>query len=488
MTLFERSGLRLPGALIALSHAQLMVTLNATVLNTALPQAQVQLGFSSASRTWIITAYALTFGSLMWWGGRVADHFGRRRLLIAGLIGFGVASLVGSFAHSFSLIVTARALQGLCGAVIAPAALATLSVEFEHPNARAKAYAIFGIVGATGVAVGVLLGGWLTQEYSWRACLSFNVFFVMVGVIGIALFIRPSPPVDASGDIVGTLLGSAGLFGVVWGCARAVETSWTNRGTLAGLGAGIPFLLLLWRRHHISSTPVEKQAGQRTRRASYVALCVTNFGMYGAALFLVYYLEQELHYTPVATGILFLPLIAAIAASAWLASARLLPTVGPRPLLPTGLFLALMGMVLFTTLPAQEYAGHYLVPSQATYVAHVVPGLLVLGLGLGLIYAPAFAGVTLGLSPRDVGAASASANVALQIGGSLGTSIMNTIAVAGVTVGYGSVGGLVIVNSYASVVHGYARAFWWAAGLFGVAALVTLILLVSDPIDFSEDS
>jgi EmrB/QacA subfamily drug resistance transporter len=467
-------------ALGVLSITQLMVALDATVINIALPHAQRDLHFSVANRQWLITAYALSFGSLLLIGGRLSDLWGRRTSLYVGLAGFALASALGGSAHSFSTLVTARAVQGVFGAVLAPAALATLSSMFGDPKERAKAFSIYGAIGASGAAIGLLLGGALTQWATWRWCLFINLVFAAIAIVGVALFVNGGKREhDAHLDIFGTLLGSAGLFFVVYGFAHAVNQGWGNYVTWGSLLLGVVLLVGFVRWQQRSRNPLLplRLLINRVRGGSLVALFLTSIGIFGISLFLAYYLQGTLGYSPLRTGVAFLPLVGAIALSAFVASARLLAVNGPRPLVPTGMLLSMMGMVLFTKLTPN-----------ADYFANVLPGLVVTGLGLGLIFAPAIASATAGVRPSDVGAASALVNTTQQIGGSMGLALLNTIAVSvtarsnRVPVVFSSkLSHRVEVHKAAvlATLHGYAVAFWWAAVFFGVGAILTFGLLES---------
>ena len=459
-------------ALVTVSISQLMVALDATVINIALPRAQVDLNFSSANRQWLITAYALAFGSLMFLGGRLSDLWGRRNALIVGLVGFALASAVGGVAQSFGVLVTARAVQGVFGALLAPAALAALTTTFREPKERAKAFAIFGAVGGSGAAIGLLLGGALTQWESWRWCLTINVFFAALSLIGVLLFVESGRGEQRTHlDLVGSLLGSAGLFALVFGLGRAVTTGWGNLDTWMSLviGAVLIVFFVMWQNRSKFPLLPLRIVKNRTRGGSLIALFITSIGIFSISLFLAYYLQNTLNYSPMKTGILFLPLVGALTFSASLASARLLALVGPRPLVPVGMLLGMMGMILFTKLPANS-----------DYFGHVLPGLVVTGLGLGLIFAPSTASATAGIEPRDAGAASAMVNTAQQIGGSMGTALLNTIAVITARrMACGANGTLNCHITTPATIHGYSVAFWWAAAFFGVGAVVTFFMLES---------
>jgi EmrB/QacA subfamily drug resistance transporter len=468
--------------LVTVCITQLMVALDATVISIALPRAQVDLNFSAANRQWLITAYVLAFGSLMFLGGRLSDLWGRRSALVVGLVGFALASALGGAATTFGVLVTARALQGVFGALLAPAALAALTITFRQPKERAKAFAIFGAVGGSGAAIGLLLGGALTQWESWRWCLTINVFFAAVALVGVVLFVeggRAERTIHL--DLVGSVVGSTGLFALVFGLGRAVTTGWGNFDTWFSLVVGgiLIVVFVMWQnRTRFPLLPL-RIVMNRTRGGSLIALFITSIGIFGISLFLAYYLQNTLGYSPMKTGVMFLPLVGALAFSASLASARLLALVGPRPLVPVGLLLGMMGMILFTKLPVH-----------ADYFGHVLPGLVLTGLGLGLIFAPSTASATAGIEARDAGAASAMVNNAQQIGGSVGTAMLNTIAVITTRRALECLpasGALVCPTGTAATIHGYSVAFWWAAGFFGLGAVVTFFMLESGVPDFEGD-
>ena len=282
-----------------------MVALDATVINIALPRAQRELNFSMGNRQWLITAYALAFGSLLLLGGRLSDLFGRRRMLFIGLAGFAVASAIGGSAHSFSLLVVARAVQGVFGAILAPAALAALTTTFDVPKERAKAFAIFGAIGGSGAAIGLLLGGALTQWASWRWCLFINLFFAALALVGVALFVRAAPSTSHTRlDVVGTALSSGGLFFVVYGLGHAVTTSWSHPVTWASLviGSALLVIFVAWQQRSDHPLLPLRLVLDRTRAGSLVALFITSIGIFGISLFLAYYLQSTLGYSPLRTG------------------------------------------------------------------------------------------------------------------------------------------------------------------------------------------
>ncbi len=451
-------------AVIAL--AQLMVVADVTVINIALPRAQVDLHFSAGNRQWIVTAYALSFGSLLLLGGRVSDLWGRRRALVVGLVGFAVASLVGGAASSFTALVVARVAQGVFAALLAPAALAALSVTFTGARERAQAFAVYGVVSASGAAVGLLVGGALTQWASWRWCLDVNAVLAAAALVGTALFVHGDPGHRTRLDVLGTLLATGGLFCAVFGLNHAVTTNWSDAETWGPLVAAAALLVAFawWQARSRWPLLPLRLVTNRTRAGALTALLLTSMALFAVYLLLAYYLEETLGFSPLRAGVAFVPLVAAVTLSATFASARLLSRTGPRPLVPAGMLLSMMGMVLFTRLTPYS-----------DYWDHVLPGLVLTGLGLGLVLAPAVASATEGVEARDAGAASAMVNTTQQIGGSLGTALLNTIAVTVTVRALGSATAPGAVR--AATLHGYSVAFWWAAGIFGVGSLATLVLL-----------
>ena len=455
------------------SLVQFMVTLDITVMNIALPKAQIDLGFTTANRQWLITAYALAFGSLMLVGGRLADLWGRRTALIIGLVGFGLASGAGAMVHTFTELVAARAAQGACGALMAPSALALLATSFSDRHERAKAFSLFGAVSGSGAALGLIIGAALTQYATWRWCQWCNVPVVIVALLGVMVSTpHDSPSSRRSLDVVGALLGSSGVFLIVFGFANAVNAGWANRQTWLSLaGAVLVVVVFFWRERH-ATAPLLTLATlrQRTRLGALIALFVTSLGTFVLSLLLAYYLENVLHDSPMMTGLLFAPLVAALLLSVSVGSARLFGQVGPRPLIPVGLLLIAMGMVLLTR-----------ITTQADYVVNVLPALVLTGLGLGLVVAPATASAVHLVENEDAGVASGLVNTTQQVGVAVGVALLNTIAVS-VSRRYWDAHPALTAYQQ-GVVRGDAVAFWWTAGFFGAAAVATFLLLESDFVD-----
>lgn len=460
--------------------AQLMVVLDATIVNIALPSAQEALGFSNENRQWIITAYALAFGSLLLLGGKLGDLFGRKRVFIAGLVGFAGASALGGVADSFGMLVAARALQGAFGALLAPAALSLLTTTFTDPGERAKAFGIYGAIAGGGGAVGLLLGGVLTEYLSWRWCLYVNLAFAIPAALGAArlLTLTPRAAERPSIDLPGVLTAVGGLFLLVFGFSRAETDGWEAALTIGSL-VGAAVLL-------IAFVAIERRSKQpllplgivldRARGGSFIAVLLSGAGMFAIFLFLTYYLQQNLGMSPIETGLAFLPMIACLVVAAAVSTTRLLPKVGPRPLVVTGMLLAAAAMVALTGLTVDS-----------TYAGHVLPALLPMGLGMGLVMSPSMQTATLGVAPKDAGVASATVNTSQQVGGSVGTALLSTLAASAVTSSVGSQAPTPDVLA-AAAVDGYTTAFAWAAGIFLLGAFLTAVLLPSGAVEHDPNA
>jgi EmrB/QacA subfamily drug resistance transporter len=454
--------------LALLSVAQLMVVLDATIVTIAIPSAQTALHFSTDSRQWIVTAYALAFGSLLLLGGKLGDLFGRKWTLIAGLVGFSIASALGGLAQSFGVLVAARTLQGGFGALLAPSALGLLTVTFEGSPDRPTAFGIFGAIAGGGASLGLILGGALTQVLSWRWCLYVNlVIAVPTTIVAFRLLANHSAPEREPIDIPGVLTSALGLFALVYGFSNAETQSWSATATIVALVAS-PLLLtafvLIERRAKHPLLPLHI-IWDRARGGAYTTIALAGAGVFAVFLFLTYFLQQQLGLSPLTTGLAFLPLTGVLVVTSTTVQTRVIQHTGVKPLVLAGTTLGAIAMFLFTRLtPGSSYAGD------------VLPGLLVLGVGMGCIFAPAFSTATLGVEGREAGVASAMVNTSQQVGGSVGTSLLSTIfasAVASYTVGHLHTTGL----ADAAAVHGYTTAFWWAVAIFALAFLLAIVIL-----------
>jgi EmrB/QacA subfamily drug resistance transporter len=449
--------------LAVLGIAQLMVILDNTVVNIALPTAQEALHFSDADRQWVVTAYALAFGSLLLLGGRIGDIIGRKRALVIGLVGFAVASAVGGLSTGFLMLVIARTVQGAFGALLAPSVLALLTTTFSDPRERGTAFGIYGAIAGAGGGLGLLLGGILTSYLSWRYCLYVNLLFAVIATIGTLRWLENDKPADHDPlDLVGLVLATGGLFCVVFGFSHADTTSWSNTYTMGFLALGVVLLAsFAWfeTRAEFPLLPM-RIVLDRTRGGSMLAMLAAAMGMFGVFLFLTYYLQDTLGWSPVKTGLGFLPMVGALAVMAQVSNRIILPRSGPKVMIPVGLLLA-----------AGALYGLHDVGLHTAYVSHVLPYLIILGLGFGLSLAPAFSTGTLGLAPQDAGVGSAALNTSQQVGGSIGTALLNTLA-ASATGAY-LVGRTVsATTTRASELRGYTTAFLWSSVIFVIGAMV----------------
>ncbi|MFC7535426.1 DHA2 family efflux MFS transporter permease subunit [Actinoplanes sp. GCM10030250] len=466
-------------ALVVLALAQLMVVLDATIVNIALPTAQADLSFDDAGRQWVVTGYALAFGSLLLLGGRLSDFFGRKRMFLIGLVGFALASALGGAAQNLELLIVARALQGAFGAALAPAALSLLSTTFTQPAERGKAFGIFGAISGAGGGMGLLLGGVLTEYVSWRWCLYVNLLIAAIAVVGALTKLRDEPvPAHGKIDIPGTVTAVSGLVALVYGLANAETDGWTAAMTLGPIFAGLALLGLfigIERRVAHPLLPM-RVVLDRNRGGSYASIAIAGAGMFGIFLFLTYYLTAVLGFTPIKTGLAFLPMLGSVMLTATTAGSMLAPKIGPRPLVPVGALVAAGGMLLLTRLDLDS-----------TYAGGVLPGLIIIGLGLGLVFAPTQNAATSGVEHRDAGVASAMINTVQQIGGSIGTALLSSFfatKVADYAAGHAATPQLQLEAQLA----GYHTVFWWSAGFFVLAAVVAAVLFRTGPLDVDPDA
>ena len=449
--------------LAVLGIAQLMVILDNTIVNIALPTAQRSLHFSNADRQWVVTAYSLAFGSLLLLGGRIGDFIGRKRALLIALVGFAFASALGGASTGFPMLVIARSIQGAFGALLAPSVLALLATTFADPSERNKAFAIYGAIAGAGGALGLLLGGILTSYASWRWTLFVNLVFAAIAATGALMWLKNDRAADTDPlDIPGVLLVTSGLFSIVFGLSHAETTSWSDPYTIAFLVVGVAilcaFAVLESRVRHPLLPP--RVVRNRTRGGSVLAMLFASIGIFGVFLFLTYYLQGTLGFSPVKTGFAFLPMVVALAATAQVSNRVLLPKVGPKIIVPIGLGLDAVAMFSL-----------HRVSLHSSYVSHVLPYLILLGLGFGLSLAPSFSTGTLGLRPSDAGVGSATLNTSQQVGGSIGTALLNTLA-AGAATAY-LVGRMPTpLNLRAAALHSYTTAFLWSSGFFVVGAIL----------------
>ncbi|MFE2088435.1 MFS transporter [Streptomyces sp. NPDC002596] len=461
-------------ALAFIALAQLMVVLDATIVNIALPHAQTALSITDANKQWVITAYALAFGGLLLFGGRIADLWGRKRTFVVGLIGFALASALGGAAQNQGMLFGSRALQGVFGALLAPAALSLLAVMFTDAKERAKAFGIYGAIAGGGGAVGLILGGFLTQALNWRWTFFVNIPFAVIAAAGAYFVIRePAGSRNRSSlDIPGVVLSALGLVSLVYGFTRAESSGWSDPLTIGMfVASGVLLLSFVLTEAKVASPLLPlRVVMDRNRGGVYLSLGLAIIAMFGLFLFLTYYLQVVKGYSPIRTGFAFLPMIAGMITGSTQIGARLMTRVPARKLMGPGFLTAAVGMLLLTQLEIDS-----------SYAALILPAQLLLGLGMGTAFMPAMSLATLGVEPRDSGVASAMVNTSQQVGGAIGTALLNTIAASAATAYATSHAALGATDpqllKLQSMVHGFTGAIWWAVGILVVASAIAVTFI-----------
>jgi MFS family permease len=383
---------------------------------------------------------------------------------------------VGGASTSFAMLVTARACQGAFAALLVPSALALLTTTFTDQKSRATAFGVFGAIATAGGAVGLLLGGALTEYLSWRWTLYANLVFASIAFVGgIILLDRQRSSGRFQLDVRGVLLESAGMFCIVYGCANAATHGWHASATWGFLVAGVALLAVfaLWISRASNPLLPPRVILNRNRGGAYVALFVASLALFATFLFLTYYLQRTLNYSPIETGLAFLPISVCLAIGANLSTIVLMPRIGPRPILTAGLLLGAAAMAWLAQLGAST-----------SYADGVLGPIILAGFGLGMVVAPSINTGTFGVAPQDAGVASATVSVGQQLGASIGTSLLNTIfasAVASYIVAHASTASPGALNGLAQA-HGYRTAFWWSCGIAASGAVVTALLLRPGPL------
>jgi EmrB/QacA subfamily drug resistance transporter len=454
-------------ALGVIALAQLMVVLDASVVIIALPSAQKALHISTANRQWMLTAYTLAFAGLLLLGGRIADYFGRKRIFIVGLIGFAVASALGGLATNAAMLFSARALQGAFAALMAPAALSLLTVAFTEPKERARAFAVYGGISGGGAAIGLILGGLLTQYASWRWTLLINVPFAIFAAIAATRVVNESrSPSNHGYDLPGAATVTGGLIALVYGFTKAGTDGWTSTPAIALFAAAavllVSFVLIELRAEH-PLLPM-RVVLHRDRGGSFLASLLVGTAMFGTFISLTYYFQGTLHYSALKSGFAFLPFSMGIITGATLAS-RFLPRFGPRVVMVTGLVLAAGGLFLFSTLDVTS-----------TYLSVVLPAELIVSLGMGMAFVTLSSTALIGVHPEDAGVASALVNSTQQTGGSLGAALINTIATTA-TASFIVAHGHTPAALEAGAIHGYTTAFTFSGIVLATAAVTSFALI-----------
>lgn len=463
-------------ALVVIAIAQLMIVLDASIVNIALPSIQADLGISDADRQWAVTAYTLAFGSLLLLGGRIADYAGRKRVFIIGLIGFALASALGGLAATSTMLFAARGLQGVFAALLAPAALSLISVTFTDSKERAKAFGVYGALSGGGAAIGLVLGGVLTEYFSWHWCFLVNV---PIAVLAIFLAIPNVRESRATGntkyDVPGAITATVGLFCLVFGITKAESDGWNGTSTVTFLAISVVLLFVFLFIEYKSSHPLLplKIVLERNRGGAYLSSFFVGVGLFSMFLFISYFFQAVLQYSPLTSGLLFLPFSAGVVISAGIAS-QLLPRFGPRWVTFTGFVMAVIGMSLYIRLSPES-----------TYVSGVLPSIILMSLGMGLIFVPLSATALYGVSDHDTGVASAVLNTAQQIGGSIGIAFLNTIA-ASATAAFVVANNLQQPNADA-LVEGFTTTFAWSTAILAFAGIIWVVLVRISKKDLSKN-
>jgi EmrB/QacA subfamily drug resistance transporter len=452
-------------ALGVVAIAQLMVVLDATIVNIAMPSAQQELGISDANRQWIVTAYTLAFGGLLLLGGRIADFVGRKRIFLIGLVGFAGASALGGLAANAGMLFAARGLQGVFGALLAPAALSLVTVTFTDVKDRAKAFGVFGAISGVGAAIGLIMGGLLTEYTNWRWTLLVNIPIALLAFALAGPIVRES---RAHGntryDVPGALLATGGLVALVYGFTRAAEDGWTAGFTLALFAVAaallVSFVLVELRSTH-PLLPL-RVVLDRDRGGSFLVSVLMGAGMMGMFLFMTYYFQGTLQYSPLRSGVAYLPFSGALIVTAIIGSS-LLPRVGARAMMTAGGALATGAMIWLTQLR-----------TDSSYVSFILPAFVIMAVGMALVFVPLGNTALSGVSDHDAGVASAMVNTTQQVGASLGVALLNTVFTSA-TADYIAEHGP--ASAPLGVMHGYNVAFTVSAVLLGLAAVLVFVLI-----------
>ena len=454
--------------LFVVAIAQLMIVLDSSIMNIAIPSAKVDLGISDANQQWVITAYTLAFGSLLLLGGRIGDYMGRKKIFLVGLAGFAAASALGGIASTEGILYASRALQGVFAALLAPAALAIISVTFTVPKERAKAFGVIGAISGGGAAIGLILGGALTEYFSWRWCLGVNTPIAIVAALLATKFVRESKAEgDNTYDIPGVFTATAGLFALTYGFHEAAISGWSDTLTIGFLLASAVLLVtfvLIEKRVKNPLMPL-RVVTDRNRGGSYLGSLVVGAGLFSMFLFLGLYLQVILGYTPLRSGFAFLPFTAGIIVFAGIAS-QLLPKFGPRALMVPGLIAASAGMLMISR-----------ITPETSYTTHVLPALLIMSSGMALVFIPLTSTSLHGVSNHDTGVASAMLNTSQQVGGSLGVALLNTVAATATTTYAAANSQLGEKLMPFAMTHGFTVAFKFSAALLFVGAIVLFFFI-----------
>jgi EmrB/QacA subfamily drug resistance transporter len=454
-----------------IATAQLMVMLDMTVVNIALPWAQQANGMSDVSRQWVVTAYTLAFGALLLLGGRLGDIIGRKRAFMIGVLGFAVASVIGGAAPNAAVLISSRAAQGAFAALLVPSTLTMLATTFTEPGERARAFGVFSSVASAGGAIGLLGGGVITQYLNWRWCFYVNVPIGVIVAIGAFLLLPAMPARRQRVDIPGALLSGAGMLALVYAFDQGASHSWTGARVIGLFAAAIVLLVGFVAVQSRARNPLLplRLVADRNRLGASLTIALAMVSLFGLFLILTYQLQVIMGFSPLKTGLAILPATVATVLTSTQITARLVPRLPLRLLVVPGLLIAALGLLNLSRLTPGS-----------SFVSTLLPTQILLGVGVGLVIAPCISAATYQVPPREVGVVSAFVSTSQQLGGSIGTALLNTIAttVAAHRLAGGGHGEREVTEA---TVHGYVVASLWAAGITVVAAALAGLLITTDP-------
>jgi EmrB/QacA subfamily drug resistance transporter len=404
--------------LLVIAGAQMMVVLDGTIVNIALPSMGKYFDKSQTDMTWALNAYTLAFGGLLLLGGRMGDILGRRRMFILGLTLFTIGSFAAGIAANFGLLLAGRAVQGLGGAIASPTALSLITTEFEEGKERTRAIAVYAAVSGAGAALGLLLGGILTNYLSWRWVLFVNVPIGAVLILGAILYLHESERLQGRFDIGGAVLSVAGMVSTVYGFIHVAHSGWSNAETFVVFAAAVILLVgfVVYEAKIVAEPMMPLRIFEnRNRAGSYLVMFVVGAGMFGMFYFITFFVQGVRDYSALRTGFAFVPVAFVIGIVSQI-MARLLPRTGPKPLLVTGTVLITLALLWFSTMDASS-----------SYFGTLFPGMMVLAVAMGCLFVPLTTTAVSQVANTDAGLASALLNVGQQVGGALGLSVMTTV-------------------------------------------------------------
>ncbi len=409
--------------LLLIAGAQLMVVLDATIVNIALPSMAKYFDRSQTDMTWALNAYTLAFGGLLLLGGRAGDILGRRQMFIFGLGLFSVGSLLGGLAPNFQLLLAGRVLQGIGGAIASPTALSLVTTSFPEGKERNRALGVYAAVSGAGAALGLLLGGILTQYLDWRWVLFVNVPIGVILVVLAFLYLPNSERLKGRFDVLGALLSVAGMVALVYGFINAARTAWSNGTTMSSLIAGVVLLglFVFWETRSADPMMPMRIFDNRSRSGAYIVMLVIGAAMFGMFYFLTFFVQGVMGFSALKAGVAFLPVSAVIIVGSGIV-AQVLPKVGPKLLIALGTVLMTIALFFYSTVNADS-----------TYLGKILPGMLILAAGMACIFVPLTGVAVARVRETDSGLASALLNVGQQVGGSIGLSVLATVAAKAAT-------------------------------------------------------